>query len=195
MALFRYDMAAAIVINAIQCTIMKRFKRMLKRIFVVGLIMLIIGFVLPHPKHMPVKGAGKADYHPESFWYYPWGKSVTHKGVDIFSPTGTEVQAATYGLVVFSGNFSMGGNVVLVLGPKWRLHYYAHLHNRQVDAFEVVHTAERIGSVGATGNAAGKPPHLHYSIYSIIPLPWRIDNAPQGYKKAFFLNPIDFIAE
>ena len=82
---------------------------------------LLVGFALPHPNHMPVKGATSADYHPDSFWYYPWGKSVTHKGVDIFHNKGTEVQAATYGLVVFRGTISMGGNVVLILGPKWRM--------------------------------------------------------------------------
>lgn len=174
---------------------MKKPRRFAKRTLLIGLTILIIGFLLPHPKHMPVKGATNADYNPESFWYYPWGKSVTHKGVDIFSAQGTEVQAATYGLVLFSGNFSMGGNVVLILGPKWRLHYYAHLKQRSVDIFDVVKTKRRIGSVGATGNAAGKPPHLHYSIYSLVPLPWRIDDAPQGYKKAFFLNPIVFIGE
>ena len=173
---------------------MNKLKRFAKRTLLTSLIIQIIGFLLPHPKHMPVKGASNADYHSESFWYYPWGKSVTHKGVDIFSKTGTEVQAATYGIVVYSGTISMGGNVVLVLGPKWRLHYYAHLHDRNVGAMGLVKTGSKIGSVGATGNAAGKPPHLHYSIYSLVPLPWRIDDAPQGYRKAFFLNPIDFIS-
>lgn len=144
---------------------------------------------------MPVKNATASDYHPESFWYHPWGRSVTHKGVDIFSPTGTEVQSATSGLVVFSGEYSMGGKVILVLGPKWRLHYYAHLHKHRVSTFDWVNTGSPIGEVGATGNAAGKPPHLHYSIVSLMPLPWRIDRSPQGYKKAFFLNPIDYIHE
>ena len=74
----------------------------------------------PAPQFWPVKGASTADYHPDSFWFYPWGKSVVHKGVDIFQEKGTDVEAATYGMVVYQGTFSRGGNVVLVLGPKWR---------------------------------------------------------------------------
>ena len=90
---------------------MKRLGKIIKRFFVVSLLLLIIGLCLPHPKHMPVKGATAADYHPDSFWFYPWGKSVTHKGVDIFHKKGTEVQSATYGIVVYNGTIAMGGNV------------------------------------------------------------------------------------
>ena len=77
---------------------------------------------------MPVKGATKSDYNSKSFWFYPWGESVTHKGVDIFAKKETEINSSTSGLVLYSGKISMGGMFVLVLGPKWRLHYYAHLN-------------------------------------------------------------------
>jgi len=52
---------------------------------------------------------------------------------------------------------------------------------------------EHIGTVGATGNAKGKSPHLHYSMTTIVPYPWRIDFAKQGWKKMFYLNPIDYL--
>ena len=52
---------------------------------------------------------------------------------------------------------------------------------------------DKIGTLGATGNAVGKPPHLHYSIVTWLPHFWRIDNEPQGYRKMFFLNPIDYL--
>lgn len=84
---------------------------------------------------MPVEGATKSSYHPNSFWFYPWGKSITHKGVDIFAKNGTNVRSSTYGLVIYTGRLSMGGNVVLVLGPKWRLHYYAHLQEIKTSQF------------------------------------------------------------
>ena len=30
-------------------------------------------------------------------------------------------------------------------------------------------------------------------IGTLIPYPWRIDDAPLGYQKAFYLNPIDYL--
>lgn len=142
---------------------------------------------------MPVKGATKSDYNPKSFWFFPWGKSVTHKGVDIFAKKGTEINSSTSGLVLFSGEISMGGNIVLVLGPKWRLHYYAHLNELKTAPLSFVNKKSVIGTIGTSGNAAGKSPHLHYSIITIIPYVWKIDSDRQGWKKMFFLNPIDYL--
>ena len=149
--------------------------------------------LLPQKFSMPVKGAGKADYNPKSFWYYPWGKSVTHKGVDIFAKEGTPVTASTAGFVLYSGQIGMGGNVVLILGSKWRLHYYAHLQKNIISNFSWASRSELIGTVGSSGNAIGKPPHLHYSIITLIPYFWRIDKDRQGWKKMFYLNPIDYL--
>ena len=87
----------------------------------------------------------------------------------------------------------MGGNVVVVLGPMWRLHYYAHLKEITIPSFSFVSINKKIGTVGSSGNAKRKPPHLHYSIVSIIPYPWRIDSEKQGWKKMFYLNPIEFL--
>lgn len=81
------------------------------------------------------------------------------------------------------------GNVVAVLGPKWRIHYYAHLSSISVRQWSTIKRGQQIGAVGTTGNAAGKPPHLHYSIVTAIPYIWRIEMGNQGWKKVFFLNP------
>lgn len=37
------------------------------------------------------------------------------------------VPSASYGQVLYRREFALGGKLVLVLAPKWRLHYYAHL--------------------------------------------------------------------
>jgi len=142
---------------------------------------------------MPVKGASANSYNASSFWYYPWGKSVTHKGVDIFAKEGTGVTSSVSGLVLYTGQISMGGNIVVILGPKWRIHYYAHLKEIKASTFSWASKDEVIGSVGTSGNAKGKPPHLHYSIVTLIPYPWRIDSDHQGWKKMFYLNPIDYL--
>lgn len=157
------------------------------------LVIVLAGLIMPQEFSMPVEGATKADYHPDSFWYYPWGKSVTHKGVDIFAPEGTDLKPATWGVVLFKGHINTGGKVVLVLGPKWRLHYYAHLAEINTSFFSILNRNEKIGTVGTSGNAKGKQPHLHYSIITLIPYPWRADMGRQGWKKMFYLNPINYI--
>lgn len=160
-----------------------------KRIILSLFVVLSVGFVIPENFSMPVQDAHNKDYNSESFWYYPWGKSGTHKGVDIFAPEGTNVNAATGGIVLYSGALDLGGNVLVVLGPKWRIHYYAHLQEQIAGSFDFVHSGETIGTVGTTGNAKGKAPHLHYSIATIVPYFWRIDSDHQGWKKMFYLDP------
>jgi len=164
-------------------------ERILKIFLLAVLAIIVIGFLLPQSFTMPVQGASKGDYNSKSFWCYPWGKSVTHKGIDIFAKAGTPVFSSTYGLVVFTGNLGRGGNVILVLGPKWHFHYYAHLKEIKTQTFSFVSSGETIASVGNSGNAIGKPPHLHYSIATLIPYPWRWDASPQGWRKMFYLNP------
>jgi peptidoglycan LD-endopeptidase LytH len=171
------------------------FRRGVKRILLVLLAIIFIGLLLPQKFSIPVEGATQSSYNKDSFWYYPWGKSVTHKGVDFFAKEGTNVLASTSGMVIYRGKISMGGNVVLVLGPKWRVHYYAHLRDIKTSVGSWVSRNEVIGTVGTTGNAVGKAPHLHYSIATLIPYPWRIDSSKQGWKKMFYLNPIDYMQQ
>jgi peptidoglycan LD-endopeptidase LytH len=171
-----------------------KFKKLTKRKgLLITFVIIVIGLIIPQNFTIPVKGASKGDWNKDSFWYYPWGKSVTHKGVDIFAKEGTNVLSATHGFVVYKGELSRGGNVVLVLGPKWRLHYYAHLKTITTGWLNYTKKGELIGEVGKTGNASDTPPHLHYSIVTIIPYPWRIDSDKQGWKKIFYLNPLKFM--
>ena len=158
------------------------------------LAMLLIGMLIPQSFVNPVAGASKADYNANSFWYYPWGKSGTHKGVDIFAKEGTSVRSSTGGFVLYAGEIKMGGKVVLILGPKWRIHYYAHLQDLTTNTFSWTSKKEKIGTVGTTGNAKGKSPHLHYSIATVIPYVWRIDGDKQGWKKMFYLDPIQYLS-
>jgi hypothetical protein len=105
----------------------ERKRRLVKRIGVTILVVFLAGYLVPERLVIPVEGATTPDWNDATFWYEPWGASGVHKGIDIFAPKGKHVLAATGGLVVFSGNNSRGGNVSLVLGPKWRFHYYAHM--------------------------------------------------------------------
>ncbi len=147
------------------------------------------GFFMPQRLVNPVLDANSDDWNSDSFWFEPWGESGVHKGIDIFKERGTAVVAASSGLVVYRGQLELGGNVVIILGPKWRMHYYAHLESITVRNGDVVHAGDKIGTVGTSGNAAGKEPHLHYVIQSLVPYPQRYRAGTQGWKRMFYLNP------
>lgn len=170
-------------------------KRLAGYAFLTFVIIILAGFLLPQHLKIPVKGATSKSWNPKSFWYYPWGQSVTHKGIDIFAREGTPVLSSIYGLVLYSGDLGIGGNIVLILVPKWRFHYFAHLKEIKIKHFRFVRTGDTIGTVGTIGNAKGTPPHLHYAIVTLFPYVWRIDQSPHGRMKAFFLNPIDHLPE
>ena len=162
-----------------------------KRRIVLGLFLGITagGFLVPERLRIPVQGAGTRDWNHQTFWYSPWGASGVHKGIDIFAPKGRRVISAVDGLVISKQYGGLGGRTVVVLGPKWRLHYYAHMDTVSVSRGQWLHAGEPLGTVGTTGNALGKPPHLHYTIFSTIPYPWRLRFGTQGWKKMFYLNP------
>lgn len=168
---------------------------MLKKLTLTVLVILIIGCFLPATTAIPVQGATNKDWNKYTYWHYPWGKSGVHKGIDIFATKGTPTLASTSGLVIFKGSLKRGGKAIAILGPKWRIHYYAHLKNQDVHAFEWVSHGEKIGEVGDTGNAKGKPPHLHYSILSLVPSIGEITLEPQGWKRMFFINPSVALAQ
>jgi len=164
-----------------------------KFLYIVASFLIMIGYILPERLVIPVKGAKTTDWNHQTFWYEPWGKSGVHKGIDIFAKKGTSLLSATDGMVVYNGKFGMGGNVLAVLGPKWKIHYYAHLESTSVSIGNFVNRSQIIGTVGDSGNAKGKLPHLHYSVITLFPYFWRWDNSTQGWKKIFFLNPSEML--
>lgn len=88
-----------------------------------------------------------------------------HYGVDYAAPTGTPVEAAADGRVIYRGHDQGGyGNLVIIKSFGRYKTYYAHLHRfaSNVHAGDHVHEGEIIGYVGATGEATG--PHLHFGV-------------------------------
>ncbi|MBO5816503.1 MAG: M23 family metallopeptidase [Paludibacteraceae bacterium] len=157
---------------------------------ILGII--LIGLLIPQNLKMPVQGANSSSYNHNTFWHEGWSAGV-HRGVDVFTQKGTPIHSATIGIVLATGDGKKSGKCILILGPKWRLHYYAHLDQITTSPFALVGHNTPIGTVGKTGNAANTPPHLHYSIFTPIPYPWRMDQSPHGYQKMFYLNPIDYL--
>jgi len=163
-----------------------------KKILLIIATIVGIGFLIPQNLMMPVINATAKDYNQNSYWAYPWGKSVTHKGVDIFAKKGTNIISATKGVVLYTGNYYPAGKFVIILGPKWRFHYYAHLNDIKTSMFSYVNNDVIIGTVGKTGNAKNTPAHLHYVVATPFPYFWKIDKDIEGWMKAFILNPIDY---
>lgn len=131
-------------------------------ILILVIFILSLSFITKVEFAPPVKGCSKNSYSQNDFLSPRDGHK--HKGIDIFAKSGTPVISATKGIVVYTGNWKLGGNVVLVMDPHLRYHYYAHLSEIGTHKFAVVSLGEEIGKVGNTGNAIHTPSHLHYSI-------------------------------
>jgi murein DD-endopeptidase MepM/ murein hydrolase activator NlpD len=92
-----------------------------------------------------------------------------HEGFDVNAACGTPVVAARGGVVVRAGyDPVLYGNIVIVRGAHTRRDYwYAHLlRTPRLRAGDRVGTGQRIGSIGATGNARTIGCHLHFEIRS-----------------------------
>jgi murein DD-endopeptidase MepM/ murein hydrolase activator NlpD len=87
-----------------------------------------------------------------------------HRGTDIFAPEGTPVFA------VDSGNARAtedpkGGTVLYLTSTDGTVYYYAHLAEYVGSYPRNVQAGEILATVGTTGNAQGKAPHLHFEIH------------------------------
>jgi len=165
---------------------MKRVRRLWPTV----LLLALIETLAPAGRFVqPVAGASCRDWNPASFWHGNWGASGVHKGIDIFASTGTPVVAAQSGLVLYTGNISLGGNVALLITPRGWLHYYAHLNRIDARQGRWLAAGAPIGAVGATGDAVGRPAHLHYSVLTLVPRPWDFRWGKQGWKRMFYRNP------
>ena len=170
-------------------------KKLLVRSLIVVVLLYSWNIFFPLEYVIPVKNATESSYNKDSFWFYPWGTSVTHKGVDIFSKKGESVLSSSHSIVLFTGYGKKSGNFILTLDPSLKLQYYAHLESINTSKGKIHYKGEKIGSVGNTGNASGKPFHLHFSIVTCLPHFWLMDTSPHGYFKSFYLNPIQKFTE
>ncbi len=150
----------------------------------------VFASLAPQRIEIPVEGASKADWNSKSFWYEPWGASIVHRGVDIFAKSGAHVTSPSPMFVIWTGSNSFSGKFIVGIDPYSRLHFFAHLDDIITSRWAFELTGNTIGTVGDTGNARGKAPHLHYGIASLIPRFWLITNQTLGHLRAFYLDPI-----
>jgi murein DD-endopeptidase MepM/ murein hydrolase activator NlpD len=91
----------------------------------------------------------------------------THEGFDVDAACGTKLVAARGGVVTRADyDPVLYGNIVVIHGDRTRRDYwYAHLlRTPRLKVGERVTTGQRIGSIGATGNARTIGCHLHFEI-------------------------------
>jgi murein DD-endopeptidase MepM/ murein hydrolase activator NlpD len=108
-----------------------------------------------------------------------------HHGDDLFAPAGTPVLAAAAGVVFSVGWNRLGGWRLWLEDREGNDYYYAHLSGYSAFGVDgaVVHAGDVLGFVGATGDARGTPPHLHFEIHPAALLDLGYDGAvdPTSY--------------
>lgn len=130
---------------------------------------------------LPVANLNEKDIH-DSFNQSRNGGERRHEATDIMAPKGTPVVAVETGVIAKLFTSRPGGLTVYQYDPDEKyVFYYAHL-DRYVDGLRegmLVRRGQRIGYVGATGNADPNAPHLHFAILQMGPeKKWYGDTRP-----------------
>ena len=90
-------------------------------------------------------------------------KRRMHKGIDIVARYGSNVKAATGGVVTYSGQMGSYGNLVVIDHQNGFETRYAHNSRLKVKKGEKVRQGQTIALVGNTGRSNGT--HLHFEIW------------------------------
>ena len=105
-----------------------------------------------------------------------------HDGIDIGAPTGTPVQAARAGEVLYSDRLAGYGNVIILGHADGYATVYAHNSSHLVRTGQRVRQGDMIARVGQSGRASG--PNLHFEV--------RQDNVARN--PLYFLPPVEMVA-
>ncbi len=106
---------------------------------------------------------------------------VFHSGIDLTAERGTPVLAAGQGTIAYAGNQGNFGNLIVINHPQGLQTRYAQLQEISVQVGQTVNQGDRIGTVGATGDAPR--PHLHFEVRSNSNLGW-VAQDPSTYFRA-----------
>jgi murein DD-endopeptidase MepM/ murein hydrolase activator NlpD len=91
------------------------------------------------------------------------GKRSMHTGLDIAGKRGSEIVAAAYGVVTWTGKDAGYGNIVEVSHGDDLVTRYAHNKENLVHPGDIVRKGDTIALMGSSGRATGV--HVHYEVY------------------------------
>jgi murein DD-endopeptidase MepM/ murein hydrolase activator NlpD len=133
-----------------------------------------------HGYKFPVRGGHGYGGYLQSFGA-PRSGGRRHQGQDVYAGCGTRLEAARGGKVQAKAYDSAlyGHYVVIDIAKSGADHMYAHMPSPSpFGQGDRVHTGQRIGAVGRTGNARTTPCHLHFEIW------------PNGWRNGSPVNPL-----
>jgi murein DD-endopeptidase MepM/ murein hydrolase activator NlpD len=110
--------------------------------------------VAPSGLAWPVSGPITSPFGPR------WGRM--HEGIDFGVGSGTPIHAAAAGVVVYCGDMSGYGNLIIIDHGGGLATAYAHQSSLAVGCNQQVTQGQVIGYVGSTGHSTG--PHLHFEV-------------------------------
>ena len=108
------------------------------------------------PSQGPITSHFGSRFHPVL------GYSRFHAGTDFGAATGTPIQAAETGIVIFSGWYGGYGNAVILDHGGGMTTLYGHASRLYVSEGETVKKGDAIAAIGSTGLSTG--PHLHFEV-------------------------------
>lgn len=112
------------------------------------------------PSLLPINGWVSSGF---GYRRHPYdGSYRLHAGLDIVAEGGTPIRAPADGTVMFSGNRSGYGKVVVIDHGYGIRTLFGHSSKLFVNAGARVKRGEKIAEVGSTGKSTG--PHVHYEI-------------------------------
>jgi peptidoglycan LD-endopeptidase LytH len=98
-------------------------------------------------------------------WGAPRSGGRSHKGTDIMAAYGNRVHAIVDGVISRQSTSSLGGITLYLQGDDGVEYYYAHLSRYASRTGQRVKAGELIAYNGASGNAAGGAPHIHFEAH------------------------------
>jgi len=90
------------------------------------------------------------------------GQKAFHEGVDFMADSGTAINAAGGGVVVYADTYAGYGNMIEIDHGNGLISRYAHASKGLAKVGDVVMKGQKIGEVGSTGRSTG--PHLHFEV-------------------------------